>query len=105
MADITLCHGGQGTLQTAIAGVTPIVGVAMQPEQQINLDHIASFGAAIRLPARRWKADCIQNALAEVRSDPRYRANMKTLREMLLSIDGRTDAAKAIWDYWISRKR
>lgn len=105
MADVTLCHGGQGTLQTAIAGGTPIVGFAVQPEQQINLDHIVSFGAAIRLPARRWKAGPIRNALTAVDSDPKYRLNMETLQKKLFSIDGRAEAAKAIWENWASIRR
>lgn len=100
MADITLCHGGQGTLQTAIAGGSPIVGFAMQPEQQINLDHVVSFGAAVRLPAIRWKAARIRSVLEAVASDPQYRINMEKLQKRLLAMDGKAEAARAIWTYW-----
>ncbi|MDI2091758.1 hypothetical protein [Commensalibacter oyaizuii] len=37
MADVILCHGGQGTLQTAFYVGTSVVGVAMQQEQFIDL--------------------------------------------------------------------
>lgn len=52
--DLAICHGGQGTLQTAITSAIPIVGVATQPEQKINLEHLESFGSAIRIPKRMW---------------------------------------------------
>lgn len=105
MADVVLCHGGQGTLQTAVACGTPVTGFAMQPEQQVNLDHIASFGGGIRLPARQWKAENIRTALARVAGNPEYRYRMARLREILLSSDGRTESAKAVWRYWLSRRK
>lgn len=40
MADIAVIHGGQGTVQTAIYSGTPIIGVAAQQEQFINLSNI-----------------------------------------------------------------
>ncbi|KAF4634421.1 hypothetical protein G7Y89_g3683 [Cudoniella acicularis] len=38
MADIVVSHEGQGTVQTAIAAGSPIIGVGTQMEQQINPD-------------------------------------------------------------------
>ena len=52
--DAVICHGGQGTLQTAITSATPIIGVATQPEQKVNLEHIEQFGSAIRISSRDW---------------------------------------------------
>lgn len=104
MADVVLSHGGQGTLQTAVASGTPVVGFAVQPEQQINLEHIVSFGAAVRLPSRRWKADAICGALKTVGTDPHYRSKMQILQKLLTEIDGETEAAKAIWNFCSSQR-
>ncbi len=55
-ADLVICHGGQGTLQTAITSGVPIIGVPTQPEQKINLEHLEKFGGAIKIPAWNWKS-------------------------------------------------
>jgi len=52
--DLVICHGGQGTLQTAITCGTPLIGVASQPEQKVNLVHLDSYGSAIRIPFWNW---------------------------------------------------
>lgn len=102
LADIVISHGGQGTLQTAIASKTPIVGFAMQPEQQINLDNIASKKAAIRIPIHKWNAHNIQCAIKKITQDPSYKRNMDALKKILDSTDGRKNAAAAIWDYIVN---
>lgn len=98
MADILLSHGGQGTIQTAIACGTPVVGFAVQPEQQANLDHLVMRNAAIRLPIQQWKLEAIQSAILKVGSSPEYKENMKKLQEMQKEINGKKNSAQAIWN-------
>ncbi len=57
MAGVAVIHGGQGTVQTAVASGRPAVGVAMQPEQQINLEHIARRGPPSVSPLRGGTAE------------------------------------------------
>ena len=99
MADILISHGGQGTLQTGIYSGTPIVGFAMQPEQQINLDNIVSFGGAIRIPIHMWNARNIQKAIVKISNDKAYKENINLLRNKLKAYDGKKNAAEAIWNY------
>ena len=99
LADIVLSHGGQGTVQTAIACGTPIVGFAVQPEQQVNLDHIVAFGGAIRLPINRWKSKNIQKAINEINSSAQYKENIQKLQKVLQITDGKKNAAAAIVDF------
>ena len=73
LADVVVSHGGQGTIQTAIASGTPIVGFAMQPEQQINLDNVVMSGAGIRIPKHRWNANNIQAAIKNIVKEPSYK--------------------------------
>ncbi len=98
MADVTVSHGGQGTVQTAIHSGTPIVGVAAQQEQFINLSNIESRGAGIRIPRAKWSAEVIQEAIEKILADGSYKEAMLNLRECALRIDGAQNAAKAIWD-------
>ena len=104
MADITISHGGQGTVQTALAVGTPIVGFAMQPEQQINLDHAVLKGAAIRIPKFRWNRKSIQAAIEKLATDPAYRESADLLRCGMTAEDGRKNAAAAVWGFIIQRQ-
>ncbi|KAI2474777.1 glycosyl transferase [Pyrenophora tritici-repentis] len=45
--DLIVTHGGQGTVQCALAAGKPLVGVALQVEQQTNLDNTMNSGAGI----------------------------------------------------------
>jgi UDP:flavonoid glycosyltransferase YjiC (YdhE family) len=49
MADISVIHGGIGTVMTAALAGKPVVGVGMQPEQDANLDCLVRKGCAIRI--------------------------------------------------------
>lgn len=98
MADITVSHGGQGTVQTAIYSGTPLVGVAAQQEQFINLSNIESSGAGIRIPFAKWNAENIQKAISKIMSDKRYKESMLKLKNLVSSMDGSKNAATAIWD-------
>ena len=99
MADIVVSHGGQGTVQTAMAGGAPIVGVAMQPEQQINLDHVVQSGAAVRIPAPRWNARNIRSAILRVAGEPAFRRNARKLQNFMKQSDGRAACSETIWSF------
>ncbi len=99
LADVTVSHGGQGTLQTAICSGTPIVGVAAQQEQFMNLSNIESFGAGIRIPQKKWKAKNIQQAVFRVLSDKKYAKAISRLKEYSIATNGAKNASVAILDY------
>lgn len=98
MADVVVSHGGQGTVQTAIHAGTPIVGVAAQQEQFINLSNIESRGAGIRIPRSKWTALTIQKSINTILKNQAYREAMLQLKQRLDSMDGGKNAATAIWE-------
>lgn len=49
MADLSIIHGGQGTVYTTCLAGAPIVGIAFQPEQEGNLQCLVRKGFAIRV--------------------------------------------------------
>lgn len=103
LADVVVCHGGQGTVQTALASGTPLVGVAMQAEQQINLDHVVRAGAGIRIPRWRWREPVIRDAVRTVLAQPRYREQARELAALVNARDGRRAAAERLWRYLLAR--
>jgi len=103
LADLVVCHGGQGTIQTALASGTPMVGVAMQPEQQINLDNAVRSGAGIRIPITRWNSQSIQSAIHQLVADHSFRANAERLGKSMSATNGQTESAAAIWKFLMER--
>lgn len=104
LADLVVSHGGQGTVQTAISCGTPIVGFAVQPEQQINLDNIVLRGACIRIPITRWKERNIRNAVVKVAGDTSYKRNAERLAENMEQSNGREESARIIWNFIVDTR-
>jgi len=97
MADIVVCHGGQGTVQTAIHSGTPLVGVAAQQEQFINLSNVAVRRAGIRIPLSKWNTKNIQKSVSKIIANKQYKEAMLKLKDRVNLMDGEKNAAEAIW--------
>lgn len=99
LADVVVAHGGQGTVQTTLAAGAPLVGVGLQMEQQINLDHVMAVGAAIRIQRQRWRAPVIRRAVRAVLADPAYRRHAEELAVTMRTMNGAAVAAERMWDF------
>ena len=66
MADITVIHGGIGTVMTACLAGLPVVGVGMQPEQEANLECLVRKGFAIRIKKRRLSSEKINEDIKKL---------------------------------------
>ncbi|KAH4107849.1 UDP-N-acetylglucosamine transferase subunit ALG13 [Parastagonospora nodorum] len=99
LADVVITHGGQGTVQCALAAGKPIVGVALQVEQQTNLDNAMNAGAGVRIQKQSWKAKNIRSTVLMVLKNPQYAVKARMLAETLNSMDGATTAAKVMWSF------
>ncbi|KAF2127381.1 glycosyltransferase family 1 protein [Dothidotthia symphoricarpi CBS 119687] len=99
LADLIITHGGQGTVQCALAAGKPIVGVALQVEQQTNLDNAMNAGAGIRIQKQFWNAKNIRSTVHTVLKDPSYAAKARMLTKTLNSMDGAETAAEVMWKF------
>lgn len=99
LADITICHGGQGTIQTAMASGCPLIGFAMQPEQQMNLDHVVQAGAGVRIHIAKWKKRAIYRAICDMSGDTKWKRNAENLRAEMQKEDARTKIAETVWAF------
>lgn len=95
--DVVVCHGGQGTLQTAIMSQTPLVGIATQPEQKINLDNLQNFGSAIRIPQHRWAAPYIARCVQKVTRQSSFRRQAQRLYSETLKTTPHATIARHLW--------
>ncbi|HCT75562.1 MAG TPA: hypothetical protein DGT23_03005 [Micromonosporaceae bacterium] len=99
LADVVVSHGGQATIQTALAGATPVLGVAMQMEQQINLDNLSRLGAGIRIPSDQWRAANIQEAIRTILNDPSYQLRAQDIAHYIHTSSGQRHASERIWQH------
>jgi UDP:flavonoid glycosyltransferase YjiC (YdhE family) len=99
LADIAVIHGGQGTVQTALWAGTPIIGVALQFEQQSNLEMIVRSGAGLRLPLRDFSRAKLLAGIDQVTRQPSYRQNAQRLKQLIRSVNGATNAARIILSF------
>ena len=95
---MVVSHGGQGTVQTALTAGTPLVGVGLQMEQQINLDPVMDAGAGIRIQRQRWRAR-LSGAWSHRPGRPGYRRHAEALAETMRTMDGPGTAAERMWEF------
>lgn len=96
--DLVLCHGGQGTLQTAVTSATPLIGVATQPEQKINLEHLEDFGSAIRISMRDWDYRKLGKEVLRVFSNyPQFKQKADLLSEKYAEMKTDKIIGERIW--------
>ena len=96
--DVVIGHGGQGTVQTALAFGKPVVGVGMQWEQQFNLDNVARQGAGIRIDKRKWKNETIKEAVAKLIETESYHQSAERIQKEMEQTNGPDSAARFILD-------
>ncbi|MEH1124213.1 glycosyltransferase [Micromonospora sp. CPCC 206061] len=90
---LAVTAGGQGSVQTAMAAGTPVLGVPLQPEQDLNLALLERLGAGRRTTPARAAADA-----ARILADPSYREAAAHVHKAYAALDGPAAAAEAILD-------
>lgn len=103
MADVAVIHGGQGTVQTAVASGTPVVGVGMQWEQAGNLDKLVAAGSGIRIRRGDWAPDTVERALRRVVDEPRFRQAAHRLQRDFEAVDGKRTTGEILWTVGTAR--
>ena len=88
MADISVIHGGIGTVMTAALAGKPVVGVGMQPEQDANLDCLVRKGFAIRIPKGTANARKILAAVDKLCHDDEAKRKAQEFATIVAQRDG-----------------
>lgn len=96
MCDLVIIHGGQGSVQSAIASGTPLIGFPLQPEQNFNIIQVERHGAGLCMSLRSLKKGKLRSAIERILRDPSFETNMKKLQSFQETRDGPLDAAKCV---------
>lgn len=94
--DLAVVAGGQGSVQTALAAGTPVLGLPLQPEQDLNLDLVERLGAGHRLATRHAGTPRLTALAARMLADDRYRRAAQAVRRGYDLVNGPGNAAEAI---------
>jgi UDP:flavonoid glycosyltransferase YjiC (YdhE family) len=87
MADVSVIHGGIGTVMTACLAGKPVVGVSMMPEQQFNIDCLVRKGFAIRISKNSFTPDKICSAIDKLRNDSEAKKRAREFQKIIQKWD------------------
>jgi UDP:flavonoid glycosyltransferase YjiC (YdhE family) len=94
--DLAVVTGGQGSVQTAMACGTPIAGVPLQLEQDLNVALVERLGAGRLVSRRDAQTPYIARVAREILDRPRFRTEARRIQELYAAVDGPGNAADAI---------
>lgn len=87
MCDISVIHGGIGTVMTACLAGTPVVGVSMMPEQEANIDCLVRKGFAIRIRKNRLTPQKLCQAIDSLLTDQDARGKALAFQQVIRAWD------------------
>ncbi|NQT83576.1 hypothetical protein HQ563_11150 [bacterium] len=96
LADLAIIHGGQGSVQTAIASGTPAIGVPLHGEQRFNLMMVEKHGAGMCLPRKALKRGDLRSLIDKVLNDDSFKTNVQRLKSFQDRYDGPENTAIAL---------
>ena len=104
MADVSVLHGGIGTLMTACLAATPIVGIPNgNPEQEANLQCLVRKGMATHLHKKRLRpADLLEHINRSLR-DERAKTVAREFAEVMARHDGPEEGARFLEETFLER--
>jgi UDP:flavonoid glycosyltransferase YjiC (YdhE family) len=100
MADLSLIHGGIGTVMTAAYAGKPVVGVGMQPEQVANLSVLVRKGFAIRVPESKVPSKKVLDAIQLLLNDEKAKQNAEAFSKVMETWDGPRMAADLLYKHF-----
>jgi UDP:flavonoid glycosyltransferase YjiC (YdhE family) len=97
MADLSLIHGGIGTVMTAAYAGKPVVGVGMQLEQVANLACLVRKGFAIRVPKSSNPSHAVQGAIRVLLRDEQAKRKAEEFAQIMAQWDGSKTSAEILF--------
>ena len=99
LADVAVITGGQGSVQTALAAGTPLIGIPLQLEQDLNIALVERLGAGRAVAQRAARTGRIAEAVRAILADPGHKAEARRVQRLYAEVDGPQNAADAIGEF------
>ncbi|EDV26581.1 uncharacterized protein TRIADDRAFT_22133 [Trichoplax adhaerens] len=78
-------HGGSKSIYEASYHGVPLIGIPLQPEQQLNIGKARAAGVAIDLDRDNLTPDDIVESVTEITTNPWYKGNMSRISKSIQS--------------------
>jgi UDP:flavonoid glycosyltransferase YjiC (YdhE family) len=95
-ADVVICHGGHGTVATALAAGTPLLVCPSVGDMGENAARVAWSGTGLSIPRRVLSRSAIRLATRRLLGEERFRARAGELAEWSAAHDGAASAADLV---------
>jgi UDP:flavonoid glycosyltransferase YjiC (YdhE family) len=86
-ADLVVCNGGSMSCQQAFAFGKPVLGIASNMDQFLNMQGVVAAGAGLCLRADRVTPAAVREACHELLHNPRYAAAAKDIGQRQAKFD------------------
>jgi len=99
LVDLSIIHGGRGTVYTAAFSGKPVIGIPMHAEQQWNLDNLLRYGTGVAVSKKYFTEQKLQVALQEIFTNyDTYLRNAERLKNTLPHPNATSFATQRIVD-------
>jgi UDP:flavonoid glycosyltransferase YjiC (YdhE family) len=95
-AALVVCNGGSPTCQQAAAAGVPVLGIASNMDQFINMEAVEEAGAGIVMRADRLTRVQLQHAITQMLTSSEYRAAAARLANHHLRFDAKREFVTAL---------
>jgi UDP:flavonoid glycosyltransferase YjiC (YdhE family) len=93
MVDLSIIHGGQGTVYAAAYAGKPVIGIPMTLEQHLNLENLVRENMAILLSKKYFKKGVLINSINKIFNNYNYYlSNAEKFSKNLPFVDGEKNA-------------
>jgi MGT family glycosyltransferase len=95
-ADLFITHGGMNSINEAVLALVPMIGVPNTIEQSVNAFRVEQLHGGLYLEPEKLVPEKLQNAAAQVLSDPQVPEGLNKIRQSFLDAGGVPTAVSAI---------
>jgi len=95
-SDLVICNGGSPTSYQALAAGIPVLGVAGNMDQHLNMQGVERAGAGIRLRNDRASVEDLRLAAGRLLDDPSYRRAAMSLSATMQRYDAAAAFARIV---------
>jgi UDP:flavonoid glycosyltransferase YjiC (YdhE family) len=100
---VAITMGGQGTVQTAMCSGTPLVGLPLHGEQELNVDLAVRHGMGLAVSPRDADTPRLTQAVQRIVTEPGFAAQARRVQGWTAGTDGAGRAADAIVQFLAKR--
>lgn len=83
MADLSVIHGGVGTVMTAALAGRPVVGIGMMYEQEYNIECLVRKGFAMRISRNLLTSEVLNSTIKSLLADEQSKQNAQDYQKII----------------------